>query len=40
MDAYCKGLNGIQAAWAKKKYHGHRVLPDTLMADSDEETSI
>ncbi|KAI0311296.1 hypothetical protein OF83DRAFT_1223351 [Amylostereum chailletii] len=33
VDAYSKGLTGQQAAWAGKKYHGHRVLPDTLMAD-------
>ncbi|KAI0316464.1 hypothetical protein OF83DRAFT_1060284, partial [Amylostereum chailletii] len=33
VDAYAKGLNGQQAAWAGKKYHGHRVLPDSLMAD-------
>ena len=31
MDAYAKGLNGQQAAWAVWKYHGHRVLPETLM---------
>jgi hypothetical protein len=30
MDAYAKGLDGKQAAWAAKKYHGHRVLPDSL----------
>lgn len=29
MDAYTKGLDGKQAAWATKKYHGHRVLPDS-----------
>jgi hypothetical protein len=33
MDAYLKGLSGKQAAWAGKKYHGHRVLPETLMRD-------
>jgi hypothetical protein len=31
MDAYRKGLNGRQAAWAAKKYRGHRVLPDTIL---------
>jgi hypothetical protein len=36
MDAYHHGLNGKQAAWANKKYHGHRVLPDTIMKDLDE----
>ena len=33
MDAYRKGLNGLQAAWAAKKYRGHRVIPATLLAD-------
>lgn len=27
MDGYRRGLNGKQAAWASRKYHGHRVLP-------------
>ena len=31
MDAYYKGLNGKQAAWAGKKYRGHRILPETLL---------
>ncbi|KIK74120.1 hypothetical protein PAXRUDRAFT_20191 [Paxillus rubicundulus Ve08.2h10] len=35
MDAYHKGLDGKQAAWATKKYRGHRVLPTTLMEDLD-----
>jgi hypothetical protein len=25
--AYREGLLGPQAAWANKKYHGHRMLP-------------
>ena len=29
MDAYRKGLNGNQAAWASKKYRGHRTIPDS-----------
>jgi hypothetical protein len=33
MDAYSKGLNGKEAAWASKKYRGHRVLPESLMSD-------
>ena len=33
MDAYRKGLDGKQAAWASKKYRGHCVLSDTIMAD-------
>ncbi|KAF8229072.1 hypothetical protein L208DRAFT_1288434, partial [Tricholoma matsutake] len=31
MDAYRKGLNGPQAVWANRKYHGHRVLPNNIM---------
>ncbi|THV05625.1 hypothetical protein K435DRAFT_816328 [Dendrothele bispora CBS 962.96] len=37
MDAYSKGLNGRQAAWAARKYRGHRVLPASLMADMEKE---
>jgi hypothetical protein len=33
MDAYRKGLNGKQAAWAAKKYHGHRVIPETILRE-------
>ncbi|THU97542.1 hypothetical protein K435DRAFT_662608 [Dendrothele bispora CBS 962.96] len=32
-DAYLKGLNGRQAAWAARKYRGHRVLPESVMED-------
>ncbi|KAG2115106.1 uncharacterized protein F5147DRAFT_522999, partial [Suillus discolor] len=35
MDAYQKGLNGQQAAWAAKRYHGHCVLPDAIMHEFD-----
>jgi hypothetical protein len=35
-DAYDKGLTGKQAAWAAKKYHGHRVLPNTILQEFDE----
>jgi hypothetical protein len=31
MDAYRKGLNGSQAAWAAKKYRGHRTVPDDIL---------
>jgi hypothetical protein len=31
MDAYSRGLNGRQAAWASRKYRGHRVLPNNIM---------
>lgn len=33
MDAYCKGLDGSKAVWANKKYHGHRVLPASIMRE-------
>jgi hypothetical protein len=33
MDAYNKGLNGKQAAWAAKKYRGHRVIPEQILED-------
>ena len=33
MDAYIKGLNGAQAAWAARKYHGHRILPENLLRE-------
>ncbi|KAJ7156124.1 hypothetical protein C8R43DRAFT_834614, partial [Mycena crocata] len=26
-DAYHRGLDGVDAAWANKKYRGHRTLP-------------
>ncbi|KAK0456923.1 hypothetical protein EV421DRAFT_1896115 [Armillaria borealis] len=35
MDAYRKGLNGHQAAWASKMYQGHRVLPDSILEEFD-----
>jgi len=35
MDAYACGLNGRQAAWAARKYKGHRVLPESLMHNLD-----
>ena len=31
MDAYDRGLNGRQAAWAARKYRGHRVLPQNIL---------
>ena len=35
MHAYCLGLNGIQAAWAAKKYRGHRSIPNDILAQFD-----
>ena len=32
-DAYRKGLNGRQAAWAAKKYCGHWVIPESILQD-------
>ncbi|KAG2029032.1 hypothetical protein BDR03DRAFT_808894, partial [Suillus americanus] len=32
IGAYKDSLNGAQAAWAVKKYRGHRILPEGLMA--------
>ena len=29
-------LTGKQAAWANKKYRGHRVLPESLMKDMED----
>jgi len=40
MDAYMKGLNGWQAAWAARKYKGHRVLPESLMDDLDKANIV
>jgi len=33
MDTYRRGLSGKQAAWASKKFHGHRVLPNSILND-------
>ncbi|KAJ7128279.1 hypothetical protein C8R46DRAFT_926388 [Mycena filopes] len=33
LDAYRHGLNGKWAAYATKKYRGHRVLPNNLFDD-------
>jgi hypothetical protein len=33
MDAYRKGLDGKQAAFATKKYRGHRTLPLSVFDD-------
>ncbi|KDQ07621.1 hypothetical protein BOTBODRAFT_119805 [Botryobasidium botryosum FD-172 SS1] len=36
MDTYRKGLNGKQAAWASRKYRGHRVLPESIFRDLED----
>ena len=33
MDGYHIDLNGKQAAYANKKYRGHRVLPANIFDD-------
>jgi hypothetical protein len=33
MDAYQKGLTGSQAAWASRRYRGHRMLPDSILEE-------
>ncbi|KAF9503146.1 hypothetical protein BS47DRAFT_1374494 [Hydnum rufescens UP504] len=37
MDGYRCGLNGLEAVWATKKYHGHRCLPPEMEHDIDSE---
>ena len=37
MDAYDRGLNGSQAAWAARKYRGHRVLPQNILDELEKE---
>ncbi|KAL1659549.1 hypothetical protein GGF50DRAFT_130934 [Schizophyllum commune] len=33
IDAYRKGSDGRIAAWAAKKYHGHRTLPEGILRE-------
>ena len=33
MDAYERGLNGNQAAWAAKKYRGHRTVSENILEE-------
>jgi len=33
ISAYGEGLSGAEAAWANKKYHGHRTLPPDMVAE-------
>ncbi|KZT28644.1 hypothetical protein NEOLEDRAFT_1058343, partial [Neolentinus lepideus HHB14362 ss-1] len=35
MDAYRKDLSRRQAAWANSKSHGHRILPQDILAELD-----
>jgi hypothetical protein len=36
MDAYSKGLKGKGAAWAAKKYRGHRVILEIMLKEFDD----
>jgi hypothetical protein len=36
VNAYREGLSGVQAAWANKKYHGHRTLPPESIFEAKE----
>ena len=40
MDAYARGLNGRQAAWAARKYRGHRVLPECILEELDRKNIV
>ncbi|KIM53833.1 hypothetical protein SCLCIDRAFT_17815 [Scleroderma citrinum Foug A] len=40
IKALDSGLNGEQAAWAAKKYRGHRVLPSTILKEFDNEKKV
>ena len=37
LDAYSKGLDGKAADWAVKKFRGHHVVSERIMAMWDEE---
>ncbi|KAF9476050.1 hypothetical protein BDN70DRAFT_812885 [Pholiota conissans] len=37
MDAYRRGLNGRQAAWASRGYRGHRVLPNDILEELEQQ---
>lgn len=40
MDAFRNGLTAEQAAWASKKYHGHRTLPPFWRDDMQEAEAL
>jgi len=33
IDAFRKGLDGVQASWANRKYHGQCTLPSDIMRE-------
>jgi hypothetical protein len=40
MDAYRKGLTGAQAAWAAKRFKGHRKVSETILAEYNQAHPI
>ncbi|TDL16544.1 hypothetical protein BD410DRAFT_816690 [Rickenella mellea] len=40
MDAYRRGLNGAQAAWVNRRYHGHRVLSEAIMKQFEQNDAF
>ncbi|KAJ7445372.1 hypothetical protein B0H11DRAFT_1746802, partial [Mycena galericulata] len=39
-DAYAKGLNGREAAYATKIYRGHRAIPNDYLRDFEKSGVI
>ncbi|KAF8884751.1 hypothetical protein CPB84DRAFT_151904 [Gymnopilus junonius] len=37
ISAYVQGLSGPEAAWANRKYHGHRTLPPDIASKLKKE---
>lgn len=37
IDAYAQGVSGPIAAWANRKYHGHRILPPEILTQLKNE---
>jgi ribosomal protein S19E (S16A) len=35
MEAYRRGASGIIAAWAQKRYRGHRSIPEKILEQLD-----
>ncbi|KAJ7737587.1 hypothetical protein DFH07DRAFT_752985, partial [Mycena maculata] len=40
VDAYAKGLNGREAAYATKIYRGHRAIPNDYLHDFEQSGAI
>lgn len=38
ISAYQQGLDGTEAYWANRKYHGHHTLPPGIVAQIKEES--